>query len=67
MDDLIYDAVSIFTQILQQFAPERAGEFEFQLLGYGAACGFVLLTIWMLYKLLSGFGNVVLKWMSRGW
>lgn len=66
LDDLIYDAVSIFTQILQKFAPERAGEFEFQLLGYGASCAFVLLTLWMLYKILSAFGNVMLKWLSGG-
>lgn len=66
MDDLIYDAVSIFTQILQKVAPERVGQFEFQLLGYGASCLFVLLTVWMLYKLLSGFAVAALSWLSRG-
>lgn len=66
MDDLIYDAVSIFTQILQKFAPDRVDAFEFQLLGYGSACAFVLITMFMLYKLLSAFANCVLAWMSRG-
>lgn len=66
MDDLIYDASSIFLQILQTLAPEHVGDFEFLLLGYGAACVFVLLTLFCLYKLLSAFGNLILSFISRG-
>lgn len=65
MDDLIYDAVSIFTQILQGFAPDYIGDYGFLLAGYIFACLFVLLVLWCILRLLSAFGRAVLTWFGR--
>lgn len=67
MDDLIYDACSIFMQILMNIAPDHVGTFEFQLACYILSGVFVLLTMWMLYKLVSAAANTVIGWFSRGW
>lgn len=65
MNDIIYDASSIFMQILQNIAPEHVNDSNFLMIGYASACLFVLLTMFCLYKILSAFVNVVLGWMSR--
>lgn len=65
MNDIIYDAFSIFFQLLQYFAPDYVNDSNFLMIGYASACLFVLLTMFCLYKILSAFANVVLGWMSR--
>lgn len=67
MDDLIADAVSIFMQVLMGFAPDYVGDYVFLIIGYSAACLFVLLFLWCILRLLSAFARAVLGWFSRGW
>lgn len=66
MDSLISDAVSIFIQILQGVAPEHAGDFEFLLTAYIFSGIFVLMTIWLIYKIVSSFAYSVIKLLSIG-
>lgn len=66
MDDLIFDAVSVYTQILQLFAPDRVGTFEFQLTGYIFACLFLTIVIWTFCHILSSFAKTVMNWFNRG-
>lgn len=66
MDDLIFDAVSIFMQVLIGFAPEYVGDYVFLIIGYSAACLFVLMVLWCFFRLLSAFAKAVLVWFSRG-
>lgn len=65
MDDLITDAVSIFVQILQGIAPAYAGNFEFLLTAYIFASAFVLLTIWLIYRIVAAFAYSALKGLGR--
>lgn len=65
MDDLIMDAISIFLQILQGIAPDRAGDFEFLLAAYIFASAFVLLTIWFIYRIVSAFAYSAIKRLDR--
>lgn len=67
MDELISDAVSIFMQVLMQFAPDRINTFEFQLTGYIFASAFILLMCWVMFKLLASFGQAVINWLNKGW
>jgi len=66
MTDLIYDAYSIFFQILQLFAPEHAGDTEFLMIGYAFACLFILTLLWTLLQMLSAFSRLVMSWFNKG-
>lgn len=66
MDDLIYDAFSIFFQLLQHFAPDYVGDYGFLMIGYTLAGLFILLVLWSFVHILSIFPNMVLKWFDRG-
>lgn len=66
MDNLIYDAVSIYTQILMQIAPDHIADFEFLLTAYIFASLFVLIVLWSFCRILSSFANSMISWLSRG-
>ena len=65
MDDLIADVVSIMLQILQKFAPERVGSFEFQLAGYICACVLFIITMIFIYNVCSSMVRLVASWFGR--
>lgn len=65
MDDLLYDAYSIFFQILQSFAPDYVGDYGFLLVGYAFSSAFTLLVIWQIIRMFTAFCKVVLSWFSR--
>lgn len=66
MDELIYDAYSIFFQIMLQVAPDKIDTFEFQLTCYIFAGVFVLIVLWSFCKILSAFANTAIGWLKRG-
>lgn len=66
MDSLIFDAVSIFIQILQGVAPGHAGSFEFLLTAYIFSGAFVLMTVWLIYRIVSSFAYSAIKLISGG-
>lgn len=66
MDNLIYNAFSIFTQLLQHVAPDHAGDFEFLLAGYIMSGIMILLVIFGLVRLCVSVGKSVLQMFYRG-
>lgn len=66
MDNLIYDAYSIFFQLLQLVAPEHAGDIEFLLIGYTFSCVFLLAVLWAIIQIFVGFSRAVMQFFYRG-
>ena len=66
MDDLIYDAFSIFYQILQLFAPDHIGDTEFLLIGYTFGCVFVVVVLLSIFQIVSAFAKAIVSWFTRG-
>lgn len=66
MDDLIYDAYSIFYQVLALVAPDYVGNIEFLLICYTFSCVFIIVIVWAIFKMLTAFANAVVKWFYRG-
>lgn len=65
MNDLIYDAYSVFFQILQLFAPEHAGDVEFLLIGYTFSCVFLLVVVYAIVQIFMAFARAVLSCFYR--
>lgn len=67
MDNLIYNAYSIFFQLLQKVAPEHVNDFEFLLAAYIMSGIMMLLVILGLVRLCVSAGRSVLQIFYRGW
>lgn len=61
MDNLIYDAFSIFTQLALKIAPEYADSIEIQLTAYIFGCVFIMSIVWALLRLACAIPRAILQ------
>lgn len=61
MNDLIYDAFSIFTQLASITAPEYADTIEIQLTAYIFGCVFIMSIVWTLLRIVSAVPKVIMQ------
>lgn len=66
MDNLIYDAFSIFAQLLQHVAPDHVNDFAFLLSAYIMSGIMILLVVFGLVWLCVSVGRLFLRMFYRG-